>query len=148
VVALAHRAAAIRITDGELAEVRALESRMEEAVARGDDSGASHLNWMFHAAINRAAHSTRLVAILRILSRSTPQSSYEVLPGWSEEAIRDHRKIISALERHSPDECFRTTHRHVSLRTEPLLSALKDRLKSPGRPRTMPPPVEPPPAHR
>lgn len=128
VVALAHRAAATRITPAELAEVTRLNDALMEAVERRDSAEASRLNWAMHGVINRASRSTRLVAVLRVLASATPRSSFEVLPGWPEQAAKDHLEIIEALERRDADAVFTLTHDHVRTRTEPLIDHVATQL--------------------
>lgn len=128
VVALAHRAAAGQITDAELAGVRRRNDAMGEAIARGDVAEASRLNWAMHSLISRASKSTRLIALLRILAAATPQSSFELLPDWPEQAFADHLQIIDALEHRDADRTFQLTQRHVAVRTEPLVEQLASRI--------------------
>lgn len=121
VVAMAHRVASGRITETELAEVVRINEAMKAAIDQDDSAEASRLNWAFHGVINRASRSTRLIAVLRILSSATPHGSFVVLPGWPELAVQDHVEIIEALKQRDADQVFLVTHRHVQTRTEPLL---------------------------
>ena len=144
VVALAHRAATSRITEAELAEVVRLNSSLRAAVDADDSAQASRLNWAFHGVINRASRSTRLMAVLRVLASATPKGSFEVLPGWPEQAEKDHLEIIDALKRRDADAVFTLTHRHVATRTEPLLDHVAGQLGVVKSPRGRPLPLRPP----
>lgn len=145
VVALAHRAAATRITEAELAEVSRINEAMKAAADRDDRVEVSRLNWALHSVINRASRSTRLMAVLRVLASATPQNSFEVLPGWAQEAEKDHVEIIEALRRGDAESVFLITHRHVTTQTEPLLDYVAGQLGVANR-RRRPPPEVPPPA--
>jgi DNA-binding GntR family transcriptional regulator len=125
---LCARRAATRIREEELTRLEELNSTMARAIEAGKLHEASELNWQFHRVVNLAARSPRLVALLRILARSTPHGSFEMLPDWPAQACEDHAVIIGALRARDGDRAYRLTHEHIVNSTEPLLHQLAERL--------------------
>lgn len=58
------------------------------------------LNYSFHRTINKVVASQRLLWFLRATTRYVPRKLYEVIPGWLEATVTDHRPILSALRNH------------------------------------------------
>jgi DNA-binding GntR family transcriptional regulator len=82
--------AAQRITDAELAEIKALHYEMLAAHARRDLSGYYRLNAQIHQAINQAAKN----AVLQALRFRTNQDDAK----W-QSAVKEHGHMIDALTR-------------------------------------------------
>jgi DNA-binding GntR family transcriptional regulator len=128
VASMAANRAAERITDSEIAALERILAAMEQAVRDGDSALASRHNWSFHGAINRAARSARLTAILRNLATSIPHSAFEMLEEWPERALAHHYEVLEALKAHDGEEAERLMYSHIESGSEPMLAALKRRL--------------------
>ncbi len=97
--ALSGELAAQRITDGELAELRTIQTEMMAAYAKRDLSGYYRLNGMIHAAINTAAKNPVLTSTYKQLNARLQALRYrsnldEVKWG---RAAREHEQMIEAL---------------------------------------------------
>jgi DNA-binding GntR family transcriptional regulator len=97
--ALSGELAAQRITDEELAEIKALHFEMLAAYTRGDLSGYYGLNAQIHCAINAAAKNPVLTATynqvnarLQALRFRSNQDGAK----WKR-AVKEHEKMIEAL---------------------------------------------------
>jgi len=100
--ALSGELAAQRITDAELAEIKALHFEMLAAYTRGDLSGYYRLNALIHNAINAAAKNPVLSATynqvnarLQALRFRSNQDGAK----WKR-AVKEHEKMIEALSAH------------------------------------------------
>lgn len=96
--------AAQRITDAELAEIRAMHFEMMAAFTRRDLSNYYRLNALIHAAINAAAKNPvlsatyeRINARLQALRFRSNQDEEK----W-QTAMREHEKMIEALAARDP----------------------------------------------
>jgi DNA-binding GntR family transcriptional regulator len=130
--ALAARRAASRRNAEELAALERLQGELAAASERGDLGAASDLNWELHRVINRAARSPRLAALLKILSKSTPRHSFELLPGWAERAVEDHSRLIAAIRAGDAELAHDLMREHITRATQPLLDELRERFAQPG----------------
>jgi DNA-binding GntR family transcriptional regulator len=104
---LAVSRAALRVTTGELREIRRIAAALQAARARGDvvaDMAGIHA---FHLAIYRAAGMPALTAIIENLwSRTGPylRLLYPDYIALVQERRRDWReRLCAALQRHEPD---------------------------------------------
>ena len=95
---LAARAAQA-ISPDELTQLRAIHAELQEAYARTDYERAVRLNHEFHRAINVAADSPKLTQFMSGITRYAPESVFPTVAGWPEQSIKDHRRIVAALER-------------------------------------------------
>lgn len=128
-LSFAARRAAKRASDDELKELEGIHADFVNAVQHGDTARLQRLNWQFHRAITRAAHSPQLQAVLRILSISVPLSSFELIPDWPELALKDHEQVLSALKHRDASRAAESLLHHVSAVTEPMVSGILSRLK-------------------
>jgi DNA-binding GntR family transcriptional regulator len=97
---LAAERAVGKLTDDDLDRLRDLASRMEAVTSLGVQE---RLNFKFHALINRAADSRKLISVLRVLANAVPDTFYESHEEWPDQANEDHRRIIAVLaERDGP----------------------------------------------
>jgi DNA-binding GntR family transcriptional regulator len=97
--ALSGELAAQRITDAELAEIKAMQFEMMAAYTRSDLSGYYRLNARIHAAINTAAKNPVLTATynqvnarLQALRFRSNQDGKK----WRR-AVKEHEKMVEAL---------------------------------------------------
>lgn len=96
--------AALRITDAELAEIKAMHYEMLAAYMRQDLPGYYRLNAAIHSAINTAAKNPALTATysqvnarLQALRFKSNQDGEK----WKA-AVKEHEQMINALSAHDP----------------------------------------------
>lgn len=130
VCSLAARRAAERITAAELDSLREILASMREAVTANDVARASQLNWDFHGTINRAAHSPRLLAVMRILSTSIPHNAFRVVPDWPAQALEHHADILDALAEGRASDAAKLMRGHIELGSEGMIAELNESLFS------------------
>jgi DNA-binding GntR family transcriptional regulator len=104
----AERAAAI-LTPRDLDRLRDLADRMEESLSTDEQE---RLNFEFHALINRAAGSRKLLSVLRVLVNAVPDTFYESHAEWPHKAHADHRRIIEVLAAGDADSARREVEQH------------------------------------
>ena len=92
--------AALNITDDQLRELKEIQARLEEAYAGDDQEQTVRLNHEFHRAINVAADSPKLAQLMSQITRYAPESVFPTIEGWPSQSIKDHRRVLSALESH------------------------------------------------
>lgn len=115
---LAARAAA-SITAEQLAEITAIQTRLEAAYDGDDENLVVRLNHDFHRAINVAADSPKLAQLMSQITRYAPEAVFPTVSGWPEKSTRDHRRVLAALAegtrrwpaRRCPSTCARAPNR-------------------------------------
>jgi DNA-binding GntR family transcriptional regulator len=61
------------------------------------------------------------------VTRYAPESVFPSIAGWPDQSIRDHRRVLAALEKHD-DELARTTmSEHLAAGAAPLIDHLIER---------------------
>ena len=91
--------AAQRITDAELAELRALHYEMLACHARRDLSGYYRLNALIHTAINAAARNPVLTSTYRAINARVQSLRFRTnldTAKWKQ-AVKEHEAMIEAL---------------------------------------------------
>ena len=91
--------AAQRISDGELAEVRALHYEMMACFARRDLSGYYRINARIHAAINDAAKNPVLTSTYRSINARVQSLRFRTNQNeakWKS-AVAEHERMLEAL---------------------------------------------------
>ena len=91
--------AAQRISDGELAEVRALHYEMMACFARRDLSGYYRINAQIHAAINDAAKNPVLTSTYRSINARVQSLRFRTNQNdakWKS-AVAEHERMLEAL---------------------------------------------------
>lgn len=106
---LAAGLAAMRISEEELAELRAIHEQLKARHRR--DEAAQELNRRFHFRIYEACRSPLLLALLRLLWRSLPDGLRLVRP--LPLANQQHEGILAALERGSREDTERLAREHI-----------------------------------
>ncbi|MFW3114211.1 hypothetical protein MHAE_10648 [Mycobacterium haemophilum DSM 44634] len=97
---------------------------MEDTYAGTDDERTVRLNHEFHRAINIAADSPKLAQLMSQITRYAPESVFPTVGGWHDQSIRDHRRVLSALEKHD-DKLARTAmSEHLAATAIPLIDHL------------------------
>lgn len=128
--------AAVNITDEQLRELKAIQAQLEEAYA-GDDQGQTvRLNHEFHRAINIASDSPKLAQLMSQITRYAPESVFPTIEGWPGQSIKDHRRILSALEIRDDELARAAMSQHLAAGAGPLIEHLVSRgvVAEPSRP--------------
>lgn len=97
---LSGELAAQRITDAELAEIRALHYEMMACFARSDLSGYYRINALIHAAINQAAANPVLTKTYREINARVQALRFRTnqdAARWKQ-AVKEHEQMIQALD--------------------------------------------------
>lgn len=121
---LAAARAVRRMTEPVLARLEALHEQM---CANDDPDLLRHLNFEFHALINKTGGSTRVRSVLRHLSHNLPRELYYLVPGSSPEANEGHARILKALRESDETAVNNASQDHVRREGETVLATLKRR---------------------
>jgi DNA-binding GntR family transcriptional regulator len=116
--------AAINITDEQLLELKEIQKQLEEAYAGDDDERTVRLNHEFHRAINVAADSPKLAQLMSQITRYAPESVFPTIEGWSGQSIKDHRRVLSALEKRDDELARAAMSEHLAAGAVPLIDHL------------------------
>ena len=125
--ALSGELAAQRITDGELAEIRAMQFEMMAAYTRRDLSNYYRINALIHSAINAAAKNPVLTATYnQVNARLQSMRFRSNLDGekW-ERAAREHEEMIEALAAHDGAAMREVLLRHLMKKRDVVLAQLQ-----------------------
>jgi DNA-binding GntR family transcriptional regulator len=133
---LAARAAAARITDDEIAELKKIHTCMQAKLAPEDLSEYRDLNRKFHTLIFSASRRAYLVRTLAQLWTTFPSMLFgnyartadSPLPERDADDIGEHARIIAALERHNSDEAEQALRQHIESSGRQLVAALRNDL--------------------
>jgi GntR family transcriptional repressor for pyruvate dehydrogenase complex len=120
------RLAAVRITDGEVAELEDLVLSLTNGI--DDPDGFSELDIAFHNAVCAAANNFLLMQFMNIVSTLGRVSRERTggLRAVREAALDDHRRLLEALRAHDPDAAERAMVDHLDHVEEGLRSAIDD----------------------
>jgi DNA-binding GntR family transcriptional regulator len=116
--------AAINITDDQLRELQGIQAQLEEAYAGADEDLTVRLNHEFHRAINVAAGSPKLAQVMSQITRYAPESVFPAIEGWPGQSIRDHRRVLSALEKRDDALARAAMSEHLAAGAVPLIEHL------------------------
>ena len=137
---LAARAAST-ITDEQLARLKDIQAQLEEAYDQEDHDRAVRLNHEFHRGINIAADSPKLSQLMGQITRYAPESVFPTVEGWPAQSVKDHRRVIAALEHGDGERARAAMAEHFVAGVAPLVEHLIEQgvvnnAESPGsRPR-------------
>ena len=120
---LAARAAG-NLTEAQLVELNDIQSQLEAAYSTDDVDQIERLNHEFHRAINLAADSPKLAQLMSQITRYAPESVFPTICGWPEQAARDHRKVLAALEQRDPAAARDAMAKHLAIGVTPLIEHL------------------------
>jgi DNA-binding GntR family transcriptional regulator len=123
--------AASRITPAELEALAHIHEVML-ACDPDDRTRLSDLNWQFHAHINKAAGAPRLLALLRTVSTSIPNSAFLRFEDWPAHALEQHSGILAALRSADPTLASDLMFKHIQQGSEPMLAEIDERLAIPS----------------
>ena len=116
--------AAENISAEQLSELKVIQDNLERAYRDADPDRAVRLNHEYHRLINVAADSPKLTQFMSGITRYQPESVFPTLQGWPAQSIRDHRRLIDALERRDPDDARRAIAEHFTVGVAPLTEHL------------------------
>ncbi|SRR6266508_298496 len=98
---LAGRAALV-VTPADVAQLRSIQERLVAAssppISRAASRRLAECNGEFHRYINRLPSGDRIRWFIRQTVQFIPDDLYRTVPGWLEGSLRDHPKIIDALD--------------------------------------------------
>lgn len=116
--------AALNIDDDQLRELKEIQAQLEDAYAGGDDERTVRLNHDFHRAINVAADSPKLAQLMSQITRYAPESVFPAIQGWPDQSIKDHRRVLTALEKRDDELARKAMSEHLAAGAAPLIDHL------------------------
>lgn len=119
--------AALNITDDQLRELGQIQTELENAYTGDDNATTVRLNHEFHRAINVAADSPKLAQLMSQITRYAPESVFPTIRGWPKQSMKDHRRILSALNKRDADAAREAMSRHLAAGAVPLIDHLMAR---------------------
>jgi DNA-binding GntR family transcriptional regulator len=125
--ALSGELAAQRVTDEELAELRALHYEMMACFARRDLSGYYRINARIHAAINEAAKNPVLGATYRSINARVQSLRFRTNQNevkWAA-AVAEHERMIQALAARDPAAMRQVLLEHLNRKRDTVLELLR-----------------------
>jgi DNA-binding GntR family transcriptional regulator len=124
---VAARLAVERMDTSSLAAIEAAHRACQEAAA-GDDAAAYYrVNGDFHGAVHRAARNPILVEQIAVLDkRLAPYRRFITFrPGRTEEALREHDRILRAIQKRDASRAATAMRDHVRILGEDALVLAK-----------------------
>lgn len=125
--ALSGELAAQRVTDEELAELRALHYEMMACFARRDLSGYYRINARIHAAINDAAKNPVLTSTYRSINARVQSLRFRTNQNeakWAS-AVAEHERMIEALSARDPVAMRQVLVEHLNRKRDTVLELLR-----------------------
>jgi len=125
--AMSGELAAQRITDEELAELRALHYEMLACFARRDLSGYYRINARIHSAINDAAKNPVLTNTYRAVNARVQSLRFRTNQNeakWAS-AVAEHGRMIDALSAHDPVAMRQVLIEHLNRKRDTVLELLR-----------------------
>ncbi len=119
--------AAHRITDAELAELRALHFEMLACHARRDLSGYYRLNALIHTGINEAARNPVLATTYRSINARVQSLRFRTNQDdakWAH-AVQEHEQMIAALQARDAPALRQVLEGHVLRKRDAVLALLR-----------------------
>ena len=112
---LAVRKACRNMTAQQLAALREAASRFEQEIAAGDLMESAQADVDFHEMISDATGNRRLIQILNNIRSQVYRYRLENLKNKAShpDLIREHTRLIEALERHDEEEAARFIRVHI-----------------------------------
>jgi DNA-binding GntR family transcriptional regulator len=128
--------AAMSIDDDQLRELKEIQVQLEQAYAGDDDERTVRLNHAFHRAINVAADSPKLAQLMSQITRYAPESVFPAIAGWPRQSIKDHRRVLAALEKRDGELARKAMSEHLAAGAAPLIDHLIEHgvVDEPSRP--------------
>ena len=125
--ALSGELAAQRISDAELAEIRAMHFEMMAAYTRRDLSGYYRLNAMIHRAINAAARNPVLTTLYNQVNARLQALRFRSNQdeGKWKQAMAEHDRMIEALGRRDPAAMRTVLMEHLDHKRDVVIEQLR-----------------------
>jgi DNA-binding GntR family transcriptional regulator len=119
--------AAARITDAELAELRALHYEMLACYTRGDLSGYYRLNAQIHAGINAAAKNPVLARTYRDLNARVQALRFRTNQDQAKwkAAVKEHERMLDALAKRDGAALKAVLVEHLERKRDTVLELMK-----------------------
>lgn len=107
--------AAERATGAEREELRAIGTRMTEAVAAGDVLGYSECNQELHRRVRQLSGQATAEAVLERLRAQSVRHQFRLslIPGRPTVSLPEHLRIIEAVCSHDPEAAERAAREHL-----------------------------------
>lgn len=124
---MAGELAAQRITDEELAELRALHYEMMACFARRDLSGYYRINARIHTAINDAARNPVLASTYRSINARVQSLRFRTNQNeakWKN-AVAEHERMVEALAAHDAAAMRTLMIEHLHRKRDTVLELLR-----------------------
>ena len=122
---MAARAAA-NITERQLRQLKDIQSELEDAYRQQDHERAVRLNHEFHRAVNVAADSPKLAQLMGQITRFAPEAVFPTVEGWPHRSVKDHCRVIAALEEGDPKRARTAMAEHFAAGVAPLVEHLME----------------------
>jgi DNA-binding GntR family transcriptional regulator len=125
--ALCCRLSAQRMSLVEKKQLEELESEMNAAIARGDESGYLQLNREFHELICKGAQSKSLASIIAVQRQRLAgfRAAQPASPTRFEASVDEHREIVAAILESSPERAYNAMRDHTARLSIVVLGRLK-----------------------
>jgi DNA-binding GntR family transcriptional regulator len=123
--------AAERVSESEAAELRAIGTRMTQAVAEGDVLGYSEANQLLHRRIRELSGQTTAAGVLERLRAQSVRHQFGLAmqPGRPAVSLPEHQAIIDAICAHDPQAAEQAARGHLTS----VVDALRKADRSAGR---------------
>ena len=96
--------AVVRCSDAEIDAIRAVQRRIESALAQEMLEDLQSLNHEFHRLINLGARSPRMSWLLKLATSYLPRRFFTLIAGWPQASAEDHVIIVESFEKRAPEE--------------------------------------------
>lgn len=119
--------AALRIEDGERAEIRAMHYEMLACFTRRDLSGYYRLNARIHAAISQAARNPVLISTYRAINgrvQSLRFATNQNETKW-QHAVAEHGQMLDALDAHDAPAMRALLVEHLNRKRDTVLDLMR-----------------------
>jgi DNA-binding GntR family transcriptional regulator len=126
--------AARRVSDAEIAEIKALHYEMLACFARRDLPGYYRINALIHAAINHAARNPVLTKIYRETNARVQSLRFQTNQNeakW-QLAVGEHEQMLRALEAHDAAALRGILIGHLLAKRDAVLAQLRAEAAAPG----------------
>jgi DNA-binding GntR family transcriptional regulator len=109
------RAAAVRASEADLAQLRTIHADLEKAASADDIDGFFEANQSFHHAIQQVADNRWLLHVIEDLRKVIKLSRHHSLysEGRLEQALAEHRSVLDALLERDADAAEARMREHI-----------------------------------
>ncbi|MDE1010673.1 MAG: GntR family transcriptional regulator [Paraburkholderia fungorum] len=125
--ALCCRLSAQRMSLVEKKQLEELQTEMNAAIARGDETEYFQLNREFHELICKGAQSKSLASIMSVQRQRLAgfRAAQPASPSRFEAATDEHREIVSAILNSEPERAYNAMRDHTARLSIVVLGRLK-----------------------